>query len=48
MAQDAALLPLWQGRVYVASVKDATGVEWLIDPSTLPRLWELNKNTGGW
>ncbi|MGH3313879.1 MAG: ABC transporter substrate-binding protein [Streptomyces sp.] len=45
MARDARLLPLWQGRVYLASVKDLAGVEWLLDPSTLPRLWELHKKS---
>ncbi|RAJ57499.1 peptide/nickel transport system substrate-binding protein [Streptomyces sp. Amel2xB2] len=42
IAKDARLLPLWQGRVYVASLKDVAGVEWVMDPSTLPRLWELH------
>lgn len=45
IAKDARLLPLWQGRVYVASVRDVAGVEWVIDPSTLPRLWELAKKS---
>ncbi|MGW8379498.1 ABC transporter substrate-binding protein [Streptomyces sp. ODS28] len=43
VAQDARLLPLWQGRLYVASGKDMSGVEWMLDPSALPRLWELHK-----
>jgi peptide/nickel transport system substrate-binding protein len=45
IAKDARLLPLWQGRVYVASVRDVAGVEWVLDSSTLPRLWELNKKS---
>lgn len=45
IAKDARLLPLWQGRVYVASLKDVGGVEWVLDPSTLPRLWELTKKS---
>jgi peptide/nickel transport system substrate-binding protein len=45
IAKDARLLPLWQGRVYVASAKEVSGVEWVLDPSTLPRLWELQKKS---
>ncbi|NLU73498.1 peptide-binding protein [Streptomyces sp. HNM0575] len=45
IAKDARLLPLWQGRVYVASLKDVAGVEWVLDPSTLPRMWELHKKS---
>ena len=45
IAKDARLLPLWQGRVYVASLKDVAGVEWVLDPSTLPHLWELQKKS---
>ncbi|MFR9676479.1 ABC transporter substrate-binding protein [Streptomyces sp. TR02-1] len=43
LAQDARLLPLWQGKVYVAAHKDIAGVEWSIDPSTIMRMWELNR-----
>ncbi|MCF6524341.1 ABC transporter substrate-binding protein [Streptomyces sp. JJ36] len=42
-AEDARLLPLWQGKVYVASHTDIAGVEWCIDPSTIMRMWELHK-----
>jgi peptide/nickel transport system substrate-binding protein len=43
IAKDARLLPLWQGRLYVASGRDMAGVEWMLDASALPRLWELHK-----
>ncbi|THA23433.1 peptide-binding protein [Streptomyces sp. RKND-216] len=43
LAEDARLLPLWQGKVYVAAGKDIAGVEWCIDPSTIMRMWELNR-----
>lgn len=45
IAKDARLLPLWQGRVYVASKKEVSGVEWVLDPSMLPRLWEMHKKS---
>jgi peptide/nickel transport system substrate-binding protein len=43
LAEDARLLPLWQGKVYVAAGKDIAGVEWCIDPSTIMRMWELHR-----
>ncbi|MGW7517891.1 ABC transporter substrate-binding protein [Streptomyces sp. NPDC054796] len=45
IAKDARLIPLWQGRLYIASLKDMAGVEWLLDPSALPRVWELHKKS---
>lgn len=42
-AEDARLLPLWQGKVYIAAGKDIAGVEWCIDPSTIMRMWELHR-----
>jgi peptide/nickel transport system substrate-binding protein len=43
LAEDARLLPLWQGKVYVAANKDIAGVEWCIDSSTIMRMWELHR-----
>lgn len=43
MAEDARLLPLWQGRVYIAAHKDIAGVEWSLDPSVIMRVGELHK-----
>ncbi|WP_326809301.1 MULTISPECIES: ABC transporter substrate-binding protein [unclassified Streptomyces] len=45
MAKDAQLLPLWQGKVYIASQKDVAGVEWAVDASVIMRMWELYKKS---
>ncbi|MEU5836243.1 ABC transporter substrate-binding protein [Streptomyces diacarni] len=45
MARDVRLLPLWQGKVYIASEKDVAGVEWAIDSSVIMRMWELYKKS---
>ncbi|MCK1798965.1 ABC transporter substrate-binding protein [Streptomyces sp. XM4193] len=47
LAKDVRLLPLWQGRVYLAAKEDIAGVEWAIDTSTLMRAWELHRK-GSW
>ncbi|WP_031507095.1 ABC transporter substrate-binding protein [Streptomyces megasporus] len=43
LAEDARLLPLWQGKLYIAAHDDIAGVEWCIDSSTIMRLWELSR-----
>ncbi|MGI5350963.1 ABC transporter substrate-binding protein [Streptomyces sp. CA-250714] len=45
MADDVQLLPLWQGKVYVAAEKDIAGVEWAVDASVILRVWELYKKS---
>nr|WP_206324183.1 ABC transporter substrate-binding protein [Streptomyces sp. HNM0574] len=45
IAEDAKLLPLWQGRVYIASRKDIAGVEWSLDSSVIMRMWELHRKS---
>ncbi|WP_431985372.1 ABC transporter substrate-binding protein [Streptomyces qinglanensis] len=45
MADDVRLLPLWQGKVYIAAEKDVAGVEWAIDASVIMRVWELYKKS---
>ncbi|MFH9109810.1 ABC transporter substrate-binding protein [Streptomyces albus] len=45
MARDARLLPLWQGKVYIASEKDVAGIEWAVDSSVIMRMWELYKKS---
>ncbi|MBE9499540.1 peptide-binding protein [Streptomyces sp. GKU 257-1] len=45
MAEDVRLLPLWQGKVYIAAEKDVAGVEWAIDASVIMRVWELYKKS---
>ncbi|MCX2970142.1 MULTISPECIES: ABC transporter substrate-binding protein [Streptomyces] len=43
IAEDARLLPLWQGRVYIAAHNEIAGIEWTIDASTIMRVWELHR-----
>ncbi|MGY1456828.1 ABC transporter substrate-binding protein [Streptomyces sp. SS8] len=43
LAEDVRLLPLWQGKLYIAAHDDIAGVEWSIDSSTIMRLWELDR-----
>ncbi|GAA3728486.1 ABC transporter substrate-binding protein [Streptomyces tremellae] len=45
VASDVPILPLWQGKQYVAAHTDVTGVEWAVDASTNYYLWELAKGT---
>ncbi|HET6635851.1 MAG TPA: ABC transporter substrate-binding protein [Streptomyces sp.] len=45
IAQDARLLPLWQGKVYVASRKDIAGIEGSLDPSTIMLMWKFHRMT---
>ncbi|MEE1942016.1 ABC transporter substrate-binding protein [Streptomyces sp. TRM 70361] len=43
LAEDARLLPLWQGKLHIAARDDVAGVEWSIDSSTIMRMWELSR-----
>ncbi|MBQ1124081.1 ABC transporter substrate-binding protein [Streptomyces sp. B15] len=45
MADDAQLLPLWQGKIYIAAEKDVAGVESSVDASVIMRVWELYKKS---
>ncbi|MEE1930701.1 ABC transporter substrate-binding protein [Streptomyces sp. TRM 70351] len=45
IAEDARLLPLWQGRVYIAAHEEIAGIEWTIDASTIMRMWELHRKS---
>jgi peptide/nickel transport system substrate-binding protein len=45
IAEDARLLPLWQGKVYVAARKDIAGVEGCLDPSTIMMMWKFHRMT---
>ncbi|MGW6688792.1 ABC transporter substrate-binding protein [Streptomyces sp. NPDC054961] len=40
-AQDVRLLPLWQGKLYVAARDDVGGAERALDPQTVMQVWEL-------
>ncbi|MEU4062555.1 ABC transporter substrate-binding protein [Streptomyces wedmorensis] len=41
MVQDVRLLPLWQGKLYIAAGEDIGGGERALDPQTVMQLWEL-------
>ncbi|MGI5441966.1 ABC transporter substrate-binding protein [Streptomyces shenzhenensis] len=45
LVDDARLLPLWQGRQYVAASDDISGGERALDPSTIMMMWELHRKT---
>ncbi|MEG3627993.1 ABC transporter substrate-binding protein [Streptomyces poriticola] len=45
LVEDARLLPLWQGKAYVAASDDISGAERALDPSTIMMVWELQRKT---
>ncbi|MEU3077062.1 ABC transporter substrate-binding protein [Streptomyces laurentii] len=45
MVQDVRLLPVWQGKLYVAAGEDIGGGERALDPQTVMQLWELSRRT---
>ncbi|MET7382398.1 ABC transporter substrate-binding protein [Streptomyces sp. NPDC005526] len=45
LVNDARLLPLWQGKQYVAASDDISGGERALDPSTIMMMWELSRKT---
>ncbi|MDX3850498.1 ABC transporter substrate-binding protein [Streptomyces sp. AK02-01A] len=45
VAEDVPVLPLWQGKQYVASRDDIAGVEWAVNSSAELLLWELHRGT---
>jgi peptide/nickel transport system substrate-binding protein len=47
IAEDVPVLPLWQGKQYVAAREDVTGVEWALNSSSVLQLWELGRSTTG-
>ncbi|MDI3418879.1 ABC transporter substrate-binding protein [Streptomyces luteolus] len=46
VARDVPVLPLWQGKQYVAARDDITGVEWALNSSSNMQLWELGRGVG--
>ncbi|NJQ01397.1 ABC transporter substrate-binding protein [Streptomyces zingiberis] len=46
VAEDVPVLPLWQGKQYVASRNSVTGVEWALNSSSVLQLWELGRSAG--
>ncbi|MGP3949022.1 ABC transporter substrate-binding protein [Streptomyces sp. 7N604] len=47
VANDVPVLPLWQGKQYVAARDDVTGVEWALNSSSVLQLWELGRGISG-
>ncbi|WNI14802.1 ABC transporter substrate-binding protein [Actinacidiphila sp. ITFR-21] len=47
IAQDVPMLPLWQGKQYIASRSDITGVEWALNATTATQFWELGRGVSG-
>ncbi|MEU0691475.1 ABC transporter substrate-binding protein [Streptomyces uncialis] len=45
LIDDARLLPLWQGRQYIAMSEEILGGERALDPSTIMMMWELERKT---
>ncbi|MEU0053135.1 ABC transporter substrate-binding protein [Streptomyces sp. NPDC006309] len=45
MVNDARLVPLWQGRQFVAASDDIAGGEQALDPSTIMMMWTLHRKT---
>ncbi|MFE9989245.1 ABC transporter substrate-binding protein [Streptomyces sp. NPDC005381] len=45
LVDDARLLPLWQGKQYVAASGEISGGERALDPSTIMTMWELDRKT---
>ncbi|MEU2237856.1 ABC transporter substrate-binding protein [Streptomyces sp. NPDC018338] len=43
LVQDVRLLPLWQGKLYIAAGEDIGGAERALDPQTVMQLWELHR-----
>ncbi|MFB8776049.1 ABC transporter substrate-binding protein [Streptomyces broussonetiae] len=45
LVNDARLLPLWQGKQFMAASEEISGGERALDPSTIMMLWELSRKT---
>ncbi|GGM01010.1 peptide-binding protein [Streptomyces fumigatiscleroticus] len=47
VAKDVPLLPLWQGKQYIAARDDIVGTAYAINSSSSLQLWELSRGTSG-
>ncbi|MER6565877.1 ABC transporter substrate-binding protein [Streptomyces sp. NPDC001093] len=47
VADDVPILPLWQGKQYVAARTDVTGVAYALNSSSTLQLWELGRGVSG-
>ncbi|WP_415947161.1 ABC transporter substrate-binding protein [Streptomyces sp. KLOTTS4A1] len=45
LVEDARLLPLWQGKQYIATSEEIAGGERALDPSTIMMMWQLERKT---
>jgi peptide/nickel transport system substrate-binding protein len=45
LVRDARLLPLWQGKLYVAASEEISGAETAFDASTIMMVWQLSRKT---
>lgn len=45
LVKDARLIPLWQGKLYVAASDEISGAETAFDSSTIMMLWQLTRKT---
>lgn len=43
VAEDIPVLPLWQGKEYIAARDDITGVAYAINSSSVLQVWELGR-----
>ncbi|MGH3312757.1 MAG: ABC transporter substrate-binding protein [Streptomyces sp.] len=43
VADEVPVLPMWQGKQYIAARDDITGVEWALSSSSMLQLWELGR-----
>ncbi|WP_200302713.1 ABC transporter substrate-binding protein [Streptomyces adelaidensis] len=46
VADDVPILPLWQGKQYVAARDDITGAEYALNSASTLQLWELGRGVG--
>jgi peptide/nickel transport system substrate-binding protein len=46
-AIDAPVIPLWQGKQYVAARDDITGTAYLLNSSSTLQVWELGRGVSG-
>jgi peptide/nickel transport system substrate-binding protein len=47
VANDVPILPLWQGKQYVAARDDVTGTAYALNSSSTLQLWELSRGVSG-
>ncbi|MEU1404262.1 ABC transporter substrate-binding protein [Streptomyces sp. NPDC005728] len=47
VAEDVPVLPLWQGKQYVAARDNVTGVSYALNSSSTLQLWELGRGVSG-